>query len=206
MDDFVRLLDAYGGDPARWPAERRMAAERLVAADPAARRLLEEAVALDRALSADAGRRPDADRLARLGARIMLATDPLLPAARQERTNVVDLRGHDARLPASRRAAVHPPTPRLDDVEVARGRRGREPVRATGAVVAPADAARLPQPSWRTPALLAASLVLGVLIGGFALPQGSVSAFDLADRDGATEVVTAVLGDGFVRDLKEEHP
>ena len=48
--EFERLLDVYGGDRTRWPVEARASAGHLVARDRAARRLLAEAEALDRAL------------------------------------------------------------------------------------------------------------------------------------------------------------
>ena len=48
--EFERLLDIYGSDRTRWPVEARASAGQLVARDRAARRLLAEAEALDRAL------------------------------------------------------------------------------------------------------------------------------------------------------------
>ena len=50
LADFERLLDVYGGDRTRWPAEARAAAAQLVARDARARRMLAEAEALDRVL------------------------------------------------------------------------------------------------------------------------------------------------------------
>jgi transposase-like protein len=50
LADFERLLDVYGGDRTRWPAEQRAAAAQLVARDGGARRLLAEAEGLDRVL------------------------------------------------------------------------------------------------------------------------------------------------------------
>jgi hypothetical protein len=50
LADFEQLLDVYGGDRSRWPAEKRAAAAQLVARDGNARRLLAEAEGLDRAL------------------------------------------------------------------------------------------------------------------------------------------------------------
>ncbi len=50
LGDFERLLEVYGGDRTRWPAEERAAAAQLVARDVKARRLLAEAEALDRVL------------------------------------------------------------------------------------------------------------------------------------------------------------
>ena len=41
------LLDAYGGDLRRWPEPSRLAASALIARDPAARLLLDQALALD---------------------------------------------------------------------------------------------------------------------------------------------------------------
>jgi hypothetical protein len=48
--ELERLLDVYGSDRTRWPVEARANAGHLVARDRAARRLLAEAEALDRAL------------------------------------------------------------------------------------------------------------------------------------------------------------
>lgn len=48
--EFGRLLDIYGSDRTRWPAEARACAGQLVARDRAARLLLAEAEALDRTL------------------------------------------------------------------------------------------------------------------------------------------------------------
>ena len=48
--DFARLLDVYGSDRTRWPVEARAGAGQLVGRDKAARRLLAESEALDKAL------------------------------------------------------------------------------------------------------------------------------------------------------------
>ena len=48
--EFERLLEVYGSDRTRWPAEARAGAGHLAARDPAARRRLAEAEALDRVL------------------------------------------------------------------------------------------------------------------------------------------------------------
>lgn len=72
------LLDAYGADPARWPAAERNAAQALLASDPAAQARLEQARLLDRALDA----LPPAPALAGdLAARIRnAARQPVAPA------------------------------------------------------------------------------------------------------------------------------
>jgi hypothetical protein len=64
---FAHLLDAYGGDFKRWPAEERASAAAFAAQDADAARLLAEARALDAAL--DAGREtaaPSPDLAARI--------------------------------------------------------------------------------------------------------------------------------------------
>ena len=48
--EFEHLLDVYGSDRTRWPADKRAGAGQLVARDAAARRLLAECDALDRVL------------------------------------------------------------------------------------------------------------------------------------------------------------
>jgi hypothetical protein len=50
LAEFERLLDVYGGDRTRWPADARAAAAQLVARDVKAQDLLAEAEALDRLL------------------------------------------------------------------------------------------------------------------------------------------------------------
>jgi len=74
---FRRLIEAYGADPARWPAGERSRAEALLARSDRARRLLAEAQALDAVLMADA--RPAADE------RLAAAVIARATAAPQER-------------------------------------------------------------------------------------------------------------------------
>lgn len=47
---FKMLLDAYGGDPLRWPDAERAAALKFVESDAEARRMIEQERAFDRAL------------------------------------------------------------------------------------------------------------------------------------------------------------
>ena len=54
IEEFETLLLAHGANPARWPAERRAAAEALLARDEAARALLAEAERLDAVIAAGA--------------------------------------------------------------------------------------------------------------------------------------------------------
>lgn len=50
--EFAQLVEAFGADPVRWPADRREAGLALLRTSPAARRLAAEAEALDRLLAA----------------------------------------------------------------------------------------------------------------------------------------------------------
>ena len=66
IERLQTLAEAYGGDLRRWPADQRAFAESLVAADPAARVLLDEAAALDALLDASPSVAPSADLTARV--------------------------------------------------------------------------------------------------------------------------------------------
>ena len=66
---FADLLDAYGAEPARWPAAERDAALTLLARDAAARRAQAQAASLDALLD----RAPVAPQSAALQARVLAA-------------------------------------------------------------------------------------------------------------------------------------
>ncbi|MDQ1155548.1 hypothetical protein [Brevundimonas sp. SORGH_AS_0993] len=66
IEQLQVLAEAYGGDLRRWPADQRAFAEGLIAADPAARVVLEEAAALDALLDASLAVSPSADLTARV--------------------------------------------------------------------------------------------------------------------------------------------
>ncbi len=111
--EFERLLDVYGSDRTRWPVEERASAGHLVARDRAARRLLAEAEALDRAL--ERAPLPTLAQEAAIVERIVAAarrTPRIVPMARAEAgrpaepaaDNVVQLTGLRER--AQRRLAA----------------------------------------------------------------------------------------------------
>ena len=58
LADFTRLVEAYGADPKRWPAERRDDALALTKSDPAAAAVLDEARSLDEVLDAAPAQAP----------------------------------------------------------------------------------------------------------------------------------------------------
>ena len=47
LERFEQIIDAYGGDPGRWPPDERQEAEALMAVEPRARSLAESARRLD---------------------------------------------------------------------------------------------------------------------------------------------------------------
>jgi hypothetical protein len=58
LDRLRAIVDAYGADPARWPAAERAAGEALVAGSPSARALVADAAPLDTALDTLPALRP----------------------------------------------------------------------------------------------------------------------------------------------------
>src|SRR6185503_12661101 len=83
--EFERLLEVYGSDRTRWPVEARAGAGQLVARDRAARRLLAQAEALDRAL--ERAPLPSLAREADLAERILVAarrTPRMVPPPKAE--------------------------------------------------------------------------------------------------------------------------
>lgn len=68
LDRFTILIEAYGTDPRRWPADERAAAQALLAASTEAQRLLRDADPLDVLLSSPP---PAIDPSPALRARIM---------------------------------------------------------------------------------------------------------------------------------------
>jgi hypothetical protein len=150
MAEFAELLDVYGSKRARWSAEARAAAAQLVAADPAARRLLAETEALDRILN----------RAPLPGLPVEAALADRIVAAAQRSPRIV-------RLPGAQRVA--------EDASAEEEAASGSPRAAAGAnaavVFAPAVAAGrggrwglLSRPTGAA-GVLAASLVMGILIG-----------------------------------------
>jgi hypothetical protein len=78
LSRFQRLLDVWGSDPNQWPSRERARAERLLI-DPAARRILDQARTLDKAIyraELAAQARSDDDAVARILAGLRLRPRP----------------------------------------------------------------------------------------------------------------------------------
>lgn len=150
LAEFERLLEVYGSDRTRWPVEARASAGQLVARDRAARRLLAEAEALDRAL--ERAPLPTLAQEAAMAERIV--------AAARRYPRIVSV-ASVARIDAGR-----PSTPAADNVVRLR------PVRAGARWLTPRTA------FGGVAGALAASLVLGVFLGLSNLSQGVLPALE----------------------------
>jgi hypothetical protein len=167
LAEFARLLDVYGADRTRWPAETRASAAHLAARDVEACTLLAEAEALDRVLQSAPV--PALALEAALAERIV--------AAAQRSPRMV-------KLPDSAPAAAGAPGRSAAMVPaVAVGKRR------------PAAWPRLLSRQAGAVGLLVASLVVGVLIGHSKLPPEVLPA--LADMAGLSsdDLVQIALSD-----------
>lgn len=188
---FENVLDTFGGDPARWPEERRERLMRLAAADADAARLLREAKALDAVLT-KAGGLPvrDTSALADRIAAAVANTAPGQPAQPQ------------------RQAESGPPAGGGDGtsgVVIAWPRTGentRAPAEATVA-----SAPRRLSSGWRTAALLAASLVVGIFVGVTDMMPTDVAQM-VADAttgsDSSYQALAFLNGEGLLEIIDED--
>ena len=151
LGEFERLLDVYGGDRTRWPAEARAAAAHLVSRDASTHRMLAEAEALDRILE----RAP----LPSLAIEAALADRIVAAAQRSPRL---------VKLANNKPAAAEQPQSE-GGVEIQRVVPWRQ---------------RIQRPDVRRAAVLAASLLAGIVIGLSNLPQSVLPGLaDLDDHD-----------------------
>lgn len=149
LADLERLLDVYGSDRSRWPVEARAGAGHLAARDKEARRLLDEAEALDRIL--ERAPMPSLAREAALADRIV--------AAAQRSPRIVRLEDAQPNVPAS-----VSPLPAAGSAE--------NVIRWPGAR---AKAQRLSFSNTSSVAgLMAACLMFGVYIGLANMSQGTI--------------------------------
>jgi len=186
---FENVLDTFGGDPLRWPAERRERFVRLAAADADAARLLHEAKALDAVLT-KAGRLPARDTRA-LADRIAAAvadTAPGQPAPSQKQAESGPASGDGS-------SGVVIAWPRSGD-------NTRAPAEA-----AVASVPRRLSSGWRTAALLAASLVVGIFVGAGDLLPSDVAQFVASattGTDNGVQEVAFLNGEGLLEIIEEE--
>lgn len=152
IEQFEILIETFGADPARWPQDRVAEIERMARQSAAARRLLDEARALDRVLAAASS--PDPARTSALADRIVAAAAASATARSETGAQVIRLP-----VPASRqrsdRSPVAPAASATSDAAVV-----LQPRSAAMPVVP-----RRRSGAWGAASALAASLAFGVVIG-----------------------------------------
>lgn len=191
---FENVLDTFGGDPARWPAENRERLMSLADADAEAGRLLSEARALDGVLAYAAG--PPVGSTAALADRIAAAVANTAP-------------GQPAH-PERQRDDDAPAATNTSGVVIAWPRTGGERSRVAAQVAALTGSG--PQrervtSGWRTAALLAASLVIGVFVGTTDLVPTDIAqivASATTGTDSTSQALAFLNGEGLLEILEEE--
>ena len=193
LTELEGVLDTFGGDPGRWPASKR---ERLVgfaASDKDARRLLREAEALDAVLSRAAG--PAVGNTVRLADRIAAAAAGTAQSSGGAGHRLHNAEDHAA---AGGKAGVVIAWPISGPVSNQAAR--------TATPDGPAGAGRVrPSSNWRTAAMMAASLLVGVFVGVMDLVPAEVSQFvaGIDSRSETTQAMAFLQADGLLEFLDE---
>ncbi|WP_143149356.1 hypothetical protein [Hyphomicrobium sp. CS1BSMeth3] len=194
---FENVLDTFGGNSARWPAEKRERLMSLAASDAEAGRLLREAKALDTVLAHAAG--PPVGETKALADRIAAAVANTAPGQSPGKT------AHAER----QTGGSTPSSENTSGVVIAWPRGAGENPRV--AAQAGALTGSVPQrerfsSGWRTAALLAASLVAGIFVGVADLVPSEVTQI-VASATTGTETPQALAflsGEGLLEIIEEE--
>jgi hypothetical protein len=149
-----RLIEASGADRTRWPAPDRLRFAGLLKSDPEARRMLAEAAALDRLL--DKAPRVPESRHAELADRIAAMARSM---PRQAVTGRTAGGAAEAGPEQSAGHVAHRRAPGVTDLAAVRSGRARASGQSPWAG----------RSGWQAAGLLAASLVLGIALGGAGL-------------------------------------
>lgn len=193
---FENVLDTFGGNSARWPAEKREWLMSLAASDAEAGRLLREAKALDTVLTHAAG--PPVGDTKALADRIAAAVANTAPGQSPGKA------AHTER----QTGGSTPSTESGSGVVIAWPRGGEH---SRVAAQAEALTGSVPQrerfsSGWRTAALLAASLVAGIFVGVADLVPSEVTQI-VASATTGTETPQALAflsGEGLLEIIEEE--
>jgi len=193
---FENVLDTFGGNSARWPAEKRERLISLAASDAEARRLLREAKALDTVLAHAAG--PPVGDTKALADRIAAAVANTAPGQSPGKA------AHTER----QTGGSTPSSENTSGVVIAWPRGGEH---SRAAAQAGALTGSVPQrerfsSGWRTAALLAASLVAGIFVWVADLVPSEVTQI-VASATTGTETPQALAflsGEGLLEIIEEE--
>jgi hypothetical protein len=201
LSALENVLDTFGGNPARWPAEKREQLLSLAASDVEAGRLLREAKALDGVLAHAAG--PPVGDTRALADRIAAAVAGTQPG--QSASQSASQTGRAERQPGG----GQPPTDSTSGVVIAWPRHGSENphVAAQAAALAgPTPRRERVTSGWRTAALLAASLVAGIFVGVADLVPAEVTQIVASATTGteAPQALAFLSGEGLLEIIEEE--
>jgi hypothetical protein len=194
---FENVLDTFGGNPTRWPAETRERLMSLAAADTDAARLLREAKALDSVLTKAAG--PPVGDTRALADRIAAAVANTAPGQATRTERVTD-QSH---------GQSHGSPENSSGVVIAWPRTSESSRAAEQAAVLTGSMPRRERVSggWRTAALLAASLVVGLFVGVADLVPSSVAqivAEATTGMDNTSQAIAFLNGEGLLEMIEEE--
>ncbi len=204
LTELESVLDTFGGDPARWPASKRERMKGFAATDKEARRLLREAEALDAVLTRAAGL--PVGSTARLAERIAAAVSGSAQSGAADGGTGRLHRGTEDLAATSGKAGVVIAWPLTGPVT------GARPVPRSSMAARVADPTGLPAArrdrltsNWRTAAMMAASLMIGVLVGVMDLVPAEVSQLVAGgdSRPETTQAMAFLQVDGLL-DLLEE--
>jgi hypothetical protein len=200
LTELENVLDTFGGNPGRWPAGKRERMMGFAASDADARRLLREAEALDAVLTRAAG--PPVGNTSRLADRIAAAAAAQSGAADAGKGLV---RSGAEIAAGDGKAGVVIAWPSSGP------RSGQSGARSTSAARV-ADPAGTTAPrrdrlsgNWRTAAMMAASLLIGVFVGVMDLMPAQVTQFvaGVDSRAETTQALAFLQGDGILEFLDE---
>jgi hypothetical protein len=203
LTELEGVLDTFGGDPGRWPASKR---ERLVgfaASDRDARRLLREAEALDAVLTRAAG--PPVGNTVRLADRIAAAAAGAAQAGAHHLHNAAE--DHAG---AGGKAGVVLAWPISGPISgpipgAASGPLSHPAVRTAALTGSAAPRRDRLSSNWRTAAMMAASLLVGVFVGVMDLVPAEVSQLvaGIDSRSETTQAMAFLQTDGLLEFLDE---
>jgi hypothetical protein len=200
LKELEGVLDTFGGDPGRWPASKREQMMGLTASDKDARRLLREAEALDAVLTRAAG--PPVGTTAGLAERIAAAAAGSAQAGSADAGTDRVHSGAQDHAAAGGRAGVVIAWPRSGSRSGPRPSSAARVADPTGSPTLRRD--RMAS-NWRTAAMMAASLVIGLLVGVMDLVPAEVSQFVAGgeSRSETTQALAFLQADGILELLDE---
>ncbi|MEO8651206.1 MAG: hypothetical protein ABI391_02820 [Hyphomicrobiaceae bacterium] len=200
LTELESVLVTFGGDPGRWPANKRERMMGFAASDRDAWRLLREAEALDAVLTRAAG--PPVGDTSRLAERIAAAAAGSAQSGSAEASKGRLHGAEEGHGAAGGKPGVVIAWPRSGPRSGLRSSSAARVADPTGS--APLRRDRLTG-NWRTAAMMAASLLIGVFVGVMDLVPSEVTQFvaGVDSRSETTQALAFLQADGLLDFLDE---